>query len=164
MTKQKILQEGQSYTFCSYFELPDDIEEILAELGYSFIKKAITLPRTSNPLEKITELKHKITSFLPLISLNNETARRETLVSPLLLEIITYCQCQMKIEYPVNVNNWLKGNLDYLLRSRQSLLVIEAKNDDLARGFTQLAVELIAWSENVVQKSILSLPKWTLHC
>ncbi|MEI6441839.1 MAG: hypothetical protein WCO29_01595 [Nostocales cyanobacterium ELA583] len=50
----------------------------------------------------------------------------------------------MKIEYAVNVNNWLKGNLDYLLRSQQSLLVIEAKNDDLSRGFTQFAVELIA--------------------
>jgi hypothetical protein len=154
MTKQKILQEGQSYTFRSYFELSYDIEEILAELGYLFIKKAITLPRTSNPLEKIAELKHKIISFLPLVSLNNETARRETLVSPLLLEIITYCQCQMKIEYPVNVNNWLKGNLDYLLRSRQSLLVIEAKNDDLTRGFTQLAVELIALSEIEENKSV----------
>lgn len=154
MTKQKILQEGQSYTFRSYFELPYDIEEILAELGYSFIKKAITLPRTSHPLEKIAELKHKITSFLPLISLNNQTARRETLVSPLLLEIITYCQCQMKIEYPVNVNNWLKGNFDYLLRSRQILLIIEAKNDDLARGFTQLAVELIALSEIEENKSV----------
>ncbi|MFN6034233.1 MAG: hypothetical protein ACK48B_09365, partial [Dolichospermum sp.] len=56
--------------------------------------------------------------------------------------------------YPVNVNNWLKGNLDYLLRSRQSLLVIEAKNDDLARGFTQLAVELIALSEIEENKSV----------
>ena len=147
MTKQKILQEGQSYTFRSYFELPYDIEEILAELGYSFIKQAISLPRTANPLQNIAELKDKITSFLPLVSLNNETARRETLVSPLLLEVITYCQCQMKIEYPINVSNWLKGNLDYLLRSHQSLLVIEAKNDDLTRGFTQLAVELIAISQ-----------------
>ena len=147
MTKQKILQEGQSYTFRSYFELPYDIEEILSELGYSFIKKAITLPKTSNPLKNIAELKDKITSFLPLVSLNNETARRETLVSPLLLEVITCCQCQLKIEYTVNVNNWLKGNLDYLLRSQQSLLVIEAKNDDLTRGFTQLATELIAISQ-----------------
>ena len=154
MTKQKILQEGQSYTFRSYFELPYDIEEILSELGYSFIKKAITLPKTSNPLKNIAELKDKITSFLPLVSLNNETARRETLVSPLLLEVITYCQCQLKIEYTVNVNNWLKGNLDYLLRSQQSLLVIEAKNDDLTRGFTQLAVELIALSQ-IQEKSIL---------
>jgi hypothetical protein len=154
MTKKKILQEDQSYTFRSYFELPYDIEEILAELGYSFVKKAVDLPKTSHTLEKIAELKHKIISFLPLVSLNNETARRETLVSPLLLEIITYCQCQMKIEYAVNVNNWLKGNLDYLLRSHQSLLVTEAKNDDLSRGFTQLAVELIALSEIEENKSI----------
>ena len=154
MTKKKILQEHQSYTFRSYFELPYDIEEILAELGYSFVKKAVDLPKTSHTLEKIAELKHKIISFLPLVSLNNETARRETLVSPLLLEIITYCQCQMKIEYAVNVNNWLKGNLDYLLRSHQSLLVTEAKNDDLSRGFTQLAVELIALSEIEENKSI----------
>ncbi|MFM6154606.1 MAG: hypothetical protein ACKPE3_16690 [Sphaerospermopsis kisseleviana] len=48
----------------------------------------------------------------------------------MLLEVITYCQYQMKIEYPININNLLKGNLDYLLRSHQSLLVIEAKNDD----------------------------------
>lgn len=154
MTKQKILQEGQSYTFRSYFELPYDPEEILAELGYSFTKKSLTLPHTSNQLENITALKNKITSFLPLVSLNNETARRETLVSPLLLEVITHCQCQLKIEYAVNVNNWLKGNLNYLLRSHQSLLVIEAKNDDLTRGFTQLAIELIALSEIEENKSV----------
>jgi hypothetical protein len=45
------------------------------------------------------------------------------------------------------VNDWLKGNLDYLLRSQTSLTVIEAKRDDLTRGFTQLAVELIALAE-----------------
>ncbi len=55
MTKQKILQEGQSYTFRSYFELPYDIEEILAELGYSFIKQAISLPKTANPLQNIAK-------------------------------------------------------------------------------------------------------------
>jgi hypothetical protein len=154
MSKNKILKEGHSYKFPSYFELPYDTEEILAELGYSFTKKSLDLPHNSNPLDKIIELESTITNFLPLISLNNETARRETLVSPLLLEIITYCQCQLKIEYNINVNNWLKGNLDYLLRSQQSLLVIEAKNDDLTRGFTQLAVELIALSEIEENQSI----------
>jgi hypothetical protein len=38
------------------------------------------------------------------------------------------------------VNNWLKGNLDYFLKHNPGLLVVEAKNDDLTRGFTQLAV------------------------
>ncbi|WP_242054747.1 hypothetical protein [Nostoc sp. FACHB-190] len=47
----------------------------------------------------------------------------------------------------MTVNNWLKGNLDYYLKSNLSLLVVEAKNDDLTRGFTQMAVELIAISE-----------------
>jgi hypothetical protein len=154
MTKRKILQEGQSYTFRSYFEFTYDPEEILAELGYSLRKRAISLPKTVNTLNKLSELKQKITSFLPLISLNNETARRETLVSPFLLEIITYCQCQLKIEYAINVNDWLKGNLDYLLRGSQNIVIIEAKNDDLTRGFTQLAVELIALSEIEETQSI----------
>ncbi|MCP2727262.1 hypothetical protein [Limnofasciculus baicalensis] len=92
----------------------------------------------------------------------NETARRETLVSPIMLEVIRYCHCKMRIEYPLNVNNWLKGNLDYLLRSRSTpeepsqnnLLVIEANKDDLTRGFTQLAVELIALS-HIEDRNIL---------
>lgn len=147
MTHPKILQDGQSYTFRSYFELTYDIEEILPELGYFFQKRSLTLPQGSKSLNNISQLKQKLTNLLPLVSLSNETARREILVSPLLLEIITHCQCQLKIEYAINVNNWLKGNLDYLLRSEQSLVVIEAKNDDLTKGFTQLAVELIAIAE-----------------
>lgn len=38
MPKTKILQEGQSYTFRSYFEMPYEADEILAEFGYSFSK------------------------------------------------------------------------------------------------------------------------------
>ncbi|MFN7657314.1 MAG: hypothetical protein ACK5P3_04035, partial [Dolichospermum sp.] len=76
------------------------------------------------------------------------------LVSPILLEVIRYCHCQMRIEYPLNINNRLKGNLDYLLILKNNFLVIEAKNDDLTRGFTQLAVELIALSQ-IQEKSIL---------
>ncbi len=154
MSKIKILQEGQSYTFRSYFELPYEADDILAELGYSLVKTELDLPKTSRQLENLPELKQKIRDILPFISLSNETARRETLVSPVLLEVIRYCKCQLRIEYPLNVNNWLKGNLDYLLRSHNSLLVIEAKNDDLTRGFTQLAVELIALSQ-VEEKNVL---------
>jgi hypothetical protein len=63
------------------------------------------------------------------------------------LEIIAICNCQLKIEYPLRVSDRLKGTLDYLLQSTHDLLVIEAKKDDLTKGFTQLAVELIALSE-----------------
>lgn len=45
----------------------------------------------------------------------------------------------------------LKGTLDYLLQSRHDLLVMVAKKDDLTKGFTQLAVELIALSQVMEQ-------------
>jgi len=151
MSKRKILQADQSYTFRSYFELPYEADDILAELNYSLQKVGLSLPKTSEQLEYVPELKQRIRDILPFISLSNETARRETLVSPVMLEVVRYCQCQLRIEYPLVVNNWLKGNLDYLLRSKTTLLVIEAKNDDLTRGFTQLAVELIALSESEEQ-------------
>jgi hypothetical protein len=147
MTRRRILQEGQSYTFRSYFEMPNEADEILAELGYALVKTRLDLPRSNRQLERLEELRQRIDESLLLVSLSSETARRETLVAPALLEVARYCQCQVRIEYPLSVNNWLKGNLDYFLKRNTGLLVVEAKNDDLTRGFTQLAVELIAISE-----------------
>jgi len=144
---KKILQEGQSYTFRSYFEMPYEADEILAEFGYTLTRYRLHLPVTTLQLDRLSELRQRLEETLLLISLSNEAARREALVFPVLLEVARFCQCQIRIEYPLNVNNWLKGNLDYLLRCERKLLVIEAKNDDLSRGFTQLAVELIALAE-----------------
>ena len=50
----------------------------------------------------------------------------------------------LRIEYSLKITEQLQGTLDYFLQSTHSLVVVEAKRDDLARGFTQLAVELIA--------------------
>lgn len=147
MSKTPILQADRAYTFRSYFELPYEAEDILAEFGYTFARKRLSLPQSDRPLTQIPELQQRIEETLPLIRLSSEAARRETLIAPVLLEIARYCQCQLRIEYPLQVNDRLKGILDYLLRSQNQLLVIEAKNDDLTRGFTQLAVELIALSE-----------------
>ena len=147
MSRRPILQQGKSYTFRSYFEMPYEADEILAELGYALVKTRLDLPRSDRQLERLQELRQRIDESLPLVSLSSETARRETLVAPTLLEVARYCQCQLRIEYPLLVNNWLKGNLDYFLKRHPGLLVVEAKNDDLTRGFTQLAVELIAVSE-----------------
>lgn len=127
--------------------MPYEADEILAELGYALMKTRLDLPRSNRQLERLQELRQRIDESLPLVSLSSETARRETLVAPTLLEVARYCQCQIRIEYPLLVNNWLKGNLDYFLKRHPGLLVVEAKNDDLTRGFTQLAVELIAVSE-----------------
>lgn len=52
------------------------------------------------------------------------------------------------------VNAQLKGVIDYYLHSPQhQLLIIEAKNGELERGFVQLAAELVAldqWTESEV--------------
>ena len=147
MPKLNLLQEGKSYTFRSYFEFNYEVDDIIAEFDYSLIRSKLSLPKTTAILSNVAELKQKIADILPFVSLSSETARRETLVSPVLLEIVRFCHCQLRIEYPLIVNNWLKGHLDYLLQSNKSLLVIEAKKDDLTRGFTQLAVELIALAQ-----------------
>ncbi|MGD1700982.1 hypothetical protein [Dapis sp. BLCC M229] len=105
------------------------------------------MPTSTRQLERLSELRQRIEETLPLVSLSSEAARREILIAPVLLEVARYCQCQLRIEYPLNVNERLKGSLDYFLQSNSQLLVIEAKHDDMTRGFTQLAVELIALSE-----------------
>ena len=71
-------------------------------------------------------------------------ARREFLIAPVLMESIHYTQAKIKVGYCLKVSEQLKGELDYFLQTKTQFLVIEAKNADLQRGFTQLAVELIA--------------------
>ncbi|MFM7449225.1 MAG: hypothetical protein ACKO24_11580 [Leptolyngbyaceae cyanobacterium] len=147
MTKLKILQADQSYTFRSYFEMSAEPEEILADLGYTLRTARLSLPMTQESLTWTAELRNRLERSLTVVTLTSETARREILVAPILLEVATRYNAQLRIEYPLSVNNWLKGTLDYLLRLGQAIVIVEAKNDDLTRGFTQLATELIALSQ-----------------
>ncbi|MEM9217652.1 MAG: hypothetical protein AAGD25_25340 [Cyanobacteria bacterium P01_F01_bin.150] len=144
MAQAKLLDPDKSYTFRSYFEMPYDTDRILAEFGYAYSNQRLTLPRSQQKSSRLPAIQQQVEEILPLVILSSETAKRELLVAPLVIEIARFCQCQLRIEYGLTVNNWLKGELDYLMRSHQSLVVIEAKKDDLTRGFTQLAVELIA--------------------
>ena len=76
-------------------------------------------------------------------------ARREFLIAPVLMELIHYTKVKIKVSYSLKVTEQLKGELDYFLQTktrfpRNQFLVIEAKNSDLQKSFTQLAVKLIA--------------------
>jgi hypothetical protein len=51
---------------------------------------------------------------------------------------------QINVEYPIEIDEKLGGMLDYLIRSEQEIIVIEAKKGDLEKGFNQLIAELIA--------------------
>lgn len=151
MSKVPILQPDHSYTFRNYFEMSFEPEDILAEFGYSFQRTSLNLQQSTAELDRLTNLKSRIEESLPYISLTSEAARRELLIAPILLDLVHYTRAQLRIEYPLTVTNQLKGSLDYYLHSARKLLVVEAKNADLSRGFTQLAVELIAlyeWSDS----------------
>ena len=41
---------------------------------------------------------------------------------------------KLNVEYAIDVNDKLNGVMDYLIRSKQELVVIEAKKGDLEKG------------------------------
>lgn len=155
MSRLNLLAEGKSYTFRSYFEMPYEIDEILSEFKVSFSAQELSWPRTKVAQSIVDPLKSDLKSDLKIVLLSSETARREILVAPVLTRIARLSGSQLRIEYFLTVDEQLKGKLDYLIRGERSLLVIEAKNDDLTRGFTQLAVELIALSRVETMQKML---------
>lgn len=143
----RILKLNQSYTFDSYFELRFAPAEILADLGVKLQKTTIDLPvspANEEQRDRIAALFDRLSESIRRTSLTSEAARREALIAPLLFEVAHLADAMINIEYPLEVNQYLKGDLDYYLQAEQHLLVVEAKNADLTRGFTQLATELIA--------------------
>jgi hypothetical protein len=141
-----ILQENKSYTFSDYFELSYPTEDIVGELGYHYQLTKLTLPQgvVRHSLNKLQTMFYE---KLPYISLTSETAKREVIVAPILLELLDEIKVKIDIEYPVYVSEILKGNLDYWIHAPQEFLVVEAKKADMEKGFTQLAVELIAMDQ-----------------
>jgi hypothetical protein len=144
MARTAIIQPDQSYTFSDYFKLNFAPQDILAYFNVALQRRSLRLPQYPGKLDRLLELKARIEESLPRLSLTSEMARREFLIAPVLTDVLHYTQATLDIEYPVSVSNQLKGSLDYLLQNDQTFLVIEAKNEDLERGFLQLAIELIA--------------------
>ena len=144
MQWQPILEDNRSYIFPDYFKLSYPTRDVVAEFGYQFKCEQLQLP--CNPVNNFNLDRLQTTFYqkLPHISLNSEAAKREFWVSPVLLELLDYIDVEIDTEYPLNVDDRLKGNIDYILRAKADLIVIEAKNADMDKGFTQLAVELIA--------------------
>ena len=114
------------------------------------MSEKIKLPQYQGKLDRIKQLKERIEEILPYASLSSEAARREILISPLILDLIHYTKSEIFIEYSIKVNEQLQRYLDYFLENVNDLLVIEAKKEDLDYGMTQLIAELIAleqWQE-----------------
>jgi hypothetical protein len=141
--KPKVLNPNETYTFSKYFELPFDIEDILADLDCKVDRAFLTLPSSTKTLPNLTDLHEQIQDGIRYVGITSEQARREFLIAPVIREVCRTTQQRVRVEYPVAVSNWLKGTFDYYFQTN-NLLVIEAKRENLDNGFTQLAVELIA--------------------
>jgi len=151
MPRLSIIDPEQSYSFADYFKLNFAPRDILAYFEVSLQRRNLEMPRYKGGLDSLEGLKNRIEESLPRLTLTSEMARREFLIAPVLMDVLHYTQATLNVEYSVSVNNQLKGSLDYLLQNQQTFLVIEAKNEDLERGFVQLAVEMIAldqWIES----------------
>lgn len=147
MSRVAILEPDKKYSFSDYFKLDFDSEEIIDCFGYRLDIGRLSLPKSQVESGEILPLKQRIEAFLPHITLNSEMARREFLIAPILMDLIRFVPLKVKVGYWIEVSNQLRGNLDYYLKSASTLIVIEAKDENLQRGFTQLAVELIALQE-----------------
>ncbi|MCP4700245.1 MAG: hypothetical protein GY862_25845 [Gammaproteobacteria bacterium] len=142
---KKIFKEGKKYTFSDYFEMGNPTEDIVGALGYSFSTQNLTLPVSNEiNMELIDDLRSSYYLLIPKISVNSETAKRELMISPVLHAVLKIIDAKLDVEYPVDVNERLSGSVDYLFRSKQDLIVIEAKKGDLEKGFNQLAAKMIA--------------------
>ncbi|MCB0065108.1 MAG: hypothetical protein KDE19_23455 [Caldilineaceae bacterium] len=136
-------------TFQDYFKLNLPSEQIAAMLGYTYRRQALNLaevPVSSDVIDagRLANLLERIDEGLQHVGMYSEMARREFMIAPTLLETIHYTKAHLWVEYNIKASDSLQGSLDYLLRSKQQLLVVEAKQGDLQRGFHQLMAELAA--------------------
>lgn len=142
-------------TFADYFKMNIDATELAEKFNYAFTPEFHVFPRAAVAEKQVLFLRQQLEKGLPIVSLSNETARREFLIAPVLLEVANETQVRIRVEYALHVSDELQGTLDYFLKGQNSLLVVEAKNADLERGFVQLAAELIALDKSVTEPSDL---------
>lgn len=154
--KRPIIAPEQSLTFSDYFRMRASTDDILNYFGYKKQNGRVKLPRTTRDLPVLENLYANVEDAVLHISLENEITRREFLIAPVIAEVRRITKAKLHSEYWFEYNHQLKGSLDYFLRSESNMIVVEAKNADLTRGFTQLAVEMIGLdlADETPQKTI----------
>ena len=148
-----IIEQTAQLTFSSYYDLPYTIAQVAQHFGYTLNKTYLELPQAAPSLmPKVTDeaqaLRDEIKEILPYTNLESEIARREILISPIMLKLLKIAKPQLNIEYSINVSPQLKGTIDYYLQGDQcKVLVVEAKLADTEKGFKQLIAEMMAVQE-----------------
>ncbi len=145
-------QDGTTYTFSQIFDLNSETDEILAELGYRYRENPLSLPyRTPCSAPQLDLMRTQMRERLPYVPLTSEAARRAFYVSPLLFAALDQARFTIHIDCPVAAAR-LCGTVDYLLQGAHDVVVAGARDTDMARGFTQLAAQMVALSERRPQQ------------
>lgn len=138
----------ENLTFHQYSTLSHPTSDVLEALGYEYSVTDLDLPRTSAEHE-LDALKQQMIDLLPYVNIADEMGRREFYVTPFWQTLMRYTPFRLDIEYNVDVGAQLRGVIDYMMRGKNNVVVIEAKRGDMERGFTQLAAEMIAVSKHL---------------
>jgi hypothetical protein len=149
LRKPKVLNPNETYTFATYSDLPFEREEILADLGCTISTERLILPRYDGDLQ-LQDLSDRLLDAFRFITINRMQARREFLVAPIISHLCRHTQKGVRVEYALIINRWLQGTLDYYFQAN-NLLLLEARQENLYTGFTQLGAELVAldqWADN----------------
>ena len=84
-----------SLSFSDYFKLNFYPEEILQYFDSSFEMKLLNLAKHID-LAEIDALEKRLIKSLPYITFDNEMARREFLIAPVLIDLLDYTKSNLK--------------------------------------------------------------------
>lgn len=99
-----------------------------------------------------------IKEILPYINLAVDSARRQFLIAPLIMDLVTYTQAETNFDYPIPPLGQPNVIVHYFLESHQTVIVMSAKNQDLNSGITELSSILFIldkWLDYDSQNKIL---------
>ena len=141
------------YTFSDYFDSILSAQDIARGFGFTLEEVDLHLGHRLPESTDLTWLQRALQVNQNRSRLVNEFARRAAIVSPILYEVCEIADLRVNSEYGISVSPHLTGIVDYWIEAEVALLIVEAKESDLVRGFKQLIPELIAshyWSQSPV--------------
>ncbi len=132
------------------------IYKLKEQFGIEIIEDQNMFPNP--PSAEISEsLRKLLKQYVPLaISISTEKARSEFIIAPILAELKfhfnDYLSLFSGIEFNVEASQGLKGYCDYIIsKSKEQLelsapiiIIVEAKNENIAKGISQCLAEMIA--------------------
>jgi hypothetical protein len=155
LSKNVIDLESGDYTFSDYFRMNIDPQNLSKVFGYEFNINKIEFKKS----DLSADLKEFIDEFdfcllKERVDFSSETAKREFLISPIVLKLIKNVPIKVKVEVNTYYDRTLKGSIDYVLNNDKNIFIaIEAKNSDMEKGLNQLIAEMIAIDKIVEEKS-----------